>query len=70
MCHSVFKFIFLYSLCRSVPFDARVDEVLRWLDLPAGDRPDFISLYFNEPDSAGHDHGPFAKEVIHSNIYQ
>ncbi|MDO8377670.1 ectonucleotide pyrophosphatase/phosphodiesterase [Phenylobacterium sp.] len=38
--------------------EARVDQVLAWLDLPADRRPGFISLYFDETDTAGHHDGP------------
>jgi predicted AlkP superfamily pyrophosphatase or phosphodiesterase len=38
--------------------DARVDQVLAWLDLPAGERPVFITCYFSDTDTAGHDDGP------------
>jgi predicted AlkP superfamily pyrophosphatase or phosphodiesterase len=52
-----------------LPFDgkmpphARVDQALAWLDLPAGERPDFLTLYFEQVDHAGHDHGPDTPEV-------
>ena len=36
----------------------RVDQVLRWLDLPVSERPTFITLYFSDTDAAGHDDGP------------
>lgn len=38
----------------SVPGSARVAQVLAWLDLPAAERPTFLSLYFEETDDAGH----------------
>ena len=57
-------------LFRSVPFESRVDEVLRWLDLPPDERPEFISLYFNQPDSAGHAGGPFSDLVCIFHIYK
>ncbi|XP_076096525.1 uncharacterized protein LOC143067274 isoform X4 [Mytilus galloprovincialis] len=41
-----------------IPFDSRVDELLRWVELPAGQRPDFMTLYFDEPDHTGHSVGP------------
>jgi predicted AlkP superfamily pyrophosphatase or phosphodiesterase len=41
----------------------RVDTVLSWLDLPTARRPTFISLYFSDVDTAGHDFGPDAPEV-------
>ena len=36
----------------------RVDAVLDWLRRPAGTRPRFVTLYFDEVDTAGHDYGP------------
>lgn len=46
-----------------MPWQSRVEVLLAWLDLPAERRPAFLSLYVNEPDSAGHDHGPHSDEV-------
>lgn len=43
--------------------DARVDQVLAWLDLPRAERPDFLTLYFEQVDHAGHDFGPDSAEV-------
>jgi len=45
------------------PPNARVDEVLRWLDLPARDRPSFVTLYFSDLDGAGHAGGPESEAV-------
>ncbi|KAK3577563.1 hypothetical protein CHS0354_026532, partial [Potamilus streckersoni] len=47
----------------SVPFEERVDTVLEWLQLPKGERPDFITLYFSEPDHWGHEYGPYSQQV-------
>lgn len=41
-----------------VPNEARVDSILSWLDLPPGERPTFLTLYFNDVDEAGHDFSP------------
>ncbi|MEP7186910.1 MAG: ectonucleotide pyrophosphatase/phosphodiesterase [Rhodanobacter sp.] len=43
--------------------DQRVDQVLAWLDLPAGQRPTFLTLYFDAVDHAGHLYGPNSTEV-------
>ena len=43
--------------------EARVDEVLGWLDLPAEKRPRLITLYFSEPDRSGHAFGPASPEA-------
>lgn len=45
------------------PTDARVDQVLEWLDLPEAERPAFVTLYFSDVDSAGHDYGPDSPQV-------
>ena len=54
---------FWKSFDRRISADERVDQVLNWLDLPAGRRPDFITLYFDQVDHEAHDFGPDAKEV-------
>jgi predicted AlkP superfamily pyrophosphatase or phosphodiesterase len=41
----------------------RVDQILAWLDLPRGQRPTFLTLYFDAVDHAGHGHGPDSQEV-------
>lgn len=41
----------------------RVTQVLDWLALAADQRPAFVSLYFDEVDTAGHDYGPDAPEL-------
>ena len=41
----------------------RVNSVLDWLRRPAEIRPEFLTLYFDTVDSAGHDGGPDSAEV-------
>ena len=36
----------------------RIEQVLAWLDKPAGERPAFITLYFSVVDSVAHARGP------------
>ena len=43
--------------------EARVGTVLSWLDLPPGERPTFLTLYFSDVDNAGHDFSPDAVET-------
>ncbi|KAJ3608699.1 hypothetical protein NHX12_023229, partial [Muraenolepis orangiensis] len=40
-----------------VPFEERVFTVLKWLQLPDDKRPDFFTLYLEEPDKSGHKFG-------------
>ncbi|KAF0875524.1 ENPP1 phosphodiesterase, partial [Crocuta crocuta] len=48
----------------SIPFEERILAVLKWLQLPKGERPHFYTLYLEEPDSSGHSYGPVSSEVI------
>jgi predicted AlkP superfamily pyrophosphatase or phosphodiesterase len=48
---------------KEVSADARVDQVLAWLDEPASTRPQLATLYFDQLDVAGHDHGPDSPQV-------
>ena len=41
----------------------RVKQVLAWTSLPQEERPNFVALYFEAVDSAGHDFGPEARET-------
>ncbi len=45
------------------PNPERVDQILKWLDLPAAERPTFYTLYFSDVDHAGHDFSPDSPEV-------
>lgn len=47
----------------SVTADQRVDQVLKWLDLPPAKRPEFVTLYFDAVDHAGHRYGPDTPQV-------
>ncbi|KAF7647242.1 hypothetical protein LDENG_00175390 [Lucifuga dentata] len=46
-----------------VPFEERVFTVLKWLQLPDDQRPDFFTLYLEEPDRSGHNFGPVSGGV-------
>jgi len=52
------------------PFDdnfpnaGRVSQVLAWAAMPEATRPSFITLYFSDVDSAGHEYGPEARETL------
>ena len=42
------------------PWSDRVNKVIQWLS--SDEPPQFISLYFEEPDTTGHLHGPFSRQ--------
>lgn len=42
----------------SVPFEERVDAVLKYFDMESSEMPVFMTLYFEDPDHQGHQVGP------------
>ena len=46
-----------------VPHGKRVAQVVEWLSLPEGTRPNLVTLYFSAVDSAGHTFGPESRET-------
>jgi predicted AlkP superfamily pyrophosphatase or phosphodiesterase len=48
---------------KTVPTADRVTQALTWLALPDAERPAFVSLYFEEVDTAGHDFGIGSHEL-------
>ncbi|NXW44740.1 ENPP3 phosphodiesterase, partial [Nyctiprogne leucopyga] len=49
---------------RSVTYEQRISGILKWLDYTKSERPDFYTLYIEEPDSSGHSFGPVSGGVI------
>jgi len=47
----------------SIPFEARLNELMGWLHQPPEQRPAVIAFYFEETNVAGHYHGPGSPEV-------
>jgi len=48
----------------SFPNRERVQQVLQWLRLPEAERPSFITLYFSDTDTAGHNSGPESSDIL------
>lgn len=44
-------------------YSDRVNGVIEWLKLPYGERPHFITMYFDAADSYGHKFGPDSPQV-------
>jgi len=42
---------------------ARIDDAVALLHMPAPDRPHFITIYYSEPDHDGHEFGPDAPQT-------
>ncbi|NQV49015.1 MAG: alkaline phosphatase family protein, partial [Candidatus Marinimicrobia bacterium] len=46
------------------PYEARVDTVIAWLQLPEKDRPRLITWYYPEPDEVSHRFSPESQETV------
>ena len=44
-------------------YEDRIESAIKWLQLPHHERPKFLTLYFHETDSYGHDFGPNSSEI-------
>jgi len=47
----------------SINYESRIDSILSWLDLDDDLRPHLIMVYFESPDSQGHQYGPNSNAV-------
>ncbi|CAD5112474.1 DgyrCDS1695 [Dimorphilus gyrociliatus] len=52
-----------YQYDSSVPYTARIDQILEWFK-DKNSPPDLVIAYFEQPDSAGHEYGPFSENVV------
>ncbi len=43
--------------------EKRIEQVIAWLKLPPAERPHFVTLYYADVDTAGHQYGPDATET-------
>jgi predicted AlkP superfamily pyrophosphatase or phosphodiesterase len=46
-----------------MPHLERLRRILDWLQLPDGEQPAFLTMYFSDVDDTGHRHGPDSQEV-------
>lgn len=53
-----------------IPYEARMDSVIAWLQLPEAQRPHLVMWYMDEPDWTAHGYGPFATETNEVIMYQ
>ncbi|HSI68953.1 MAG TPA: ectonucleotide pyrophosphatase/phosphodiesterase, partial [Gillisia sp.] len=54
---------YYYRYNEEIPNKERIEQVMKWLELPEQERPRFISLYFSLVDSEGHATGPDSGEL-------
>ncbi|KAI8888638.1 Phosphodiest-domain-containing protein [Backusella circina FSU 941] len=48
----------------NMSIDEKVSQVFDWLDFPVEERPQFIGMYVQQVDQAGHAYGPYANETM------
>ncbi len=54
---------YYYPYSHNADPQERIDQIIRWLQLPSDKRPRFIASYFHQVDSAGHEFGPSAPQT-------
>jgi predicted AlkP superfamily pyrophosphatase or phosphodiesterase len=54
---------YYYKFNDTVSMDHRIQQVVKWLELPADKRPHLITFYISNADHAGHTYGPDAPET-------
>lgn len=54
---------YYYKYDGSIPHKDRVNQAIKWLQLPPKERPHFITLYFSIIDDLGHTYGPNSEEI-------
>jgi alkaline phosphatase D len=47
----------------TVTYEARIDTVIKWLGYPVPERPELVTLYFDEPDATSHIFGPVSPQT-------
>ena len=60
---------YFYPYDGSVTNKSRVDQVLKWLELPAVERPHLITMYFSDMDTTGHRYGPNNDEELKKTLF-
>ena len=60
---------YYYSYDGSIKNDVRVAQAIKWLSLPAKNRPHVITLYFSDMDDIGHRFGPHNDEKLKKVLY-
>jgi alkaline phosphatase D len=54
---------YYYDYQESIPHTKRTEQIVDWLKLPEEKRPHFMTLYFSDVDTQGHQFGPQSEEV-------
>ena len=54
---------YYYKYDGDINYEDRVNQTVKWLQLPANERPHLITLYFSITDDLGHKYGPNSKEI-------
>lgn len=62
---------YFYNFNSSVQFYQRIDQLVNWLLMEDSLRPNFITVYLNEPDEKGHAFGPDSPQVqVYNNFFR
>lgn len=50
--------------------ETRVDQAIKWLEMPEENRPHLITMYFSDMDNVGHNYGPDNDEEIKTVLFE
>ncbi|WP_396596122.1 ectonucleotide pyrophosphatase/phosphodiesterase [Dokdonia sp. R86516] len=61
---------YYYNYDGKVTNQERVDQAIKWLEMPEQTRPHLITLYFSDMDDTGHRYGPNSKEKLKEALFK
>jgi predicted AlkP superfamily pyrophosphatase or phosphodiesterase len=61
---------YYYNYDGKVTNEDRVDQAIKWLEMPEKNRPHLITLYFSDMDNVGHKYGPGNDEEIKTVLFE
>lgn len=61
---------YYYKFNNAVPHNKRVEQAIKWLQMPAAQRPHLITLYFSTMDDIGHRSGATDDEPLQKGLMQ
>lgn len=54
---------YYYNYNEDIPNEERIEQVVRWFQMPEKERPRFVTLYFSLVDTEGHHSGPNSEKL-------
>jgi predicted AlkP superfamily pyrophosphatase or phosphodiesterase len=61
---------YYYKYDGNITNEVRVEQAVKWLEMPEKNRPHLITLYFSDMDDMGHRYGPNADSILKKTLYE